>query len=133
MDINKLNISKIETFLNSIIDNVVSKNTFVGSKLPDKAAIPSDWKDMCLIDIPNGIRDFDAQGKGTAIVYLYARPMESGKKSVAVLSPMEERLNEVIMSSSNPNYHLSRRLTYTGYDTNIDWHFNAVEIIITIY
>ena len=133
MDINKLNISKIETFLDSIIDNVVSKNTFVGSKLPDKAAIPSDWKDMCLIDIPNGIDDLDAQGKGTAIVYLYARPMESGKKSVGVLSPMEEKLNEVIISNSNPNYSLARRLTYTGYDTDIDWHFNAVEIIISVY
>lgn len=133
MDVNKLNISKIETFLNSIIDNVVSKNTFVGSKLPDKASIPTDWKDMCLIDIPNGINDLDAKGEGTAIVYLYARPMESGKKNVGILSPMEERLNNIILSNANPTYQLSRRLTYTGYDTDIDWHFNAVEITVSIY
>ena len=81
MDVDKLNISKIETFLNSKFDNVISDNTFVGSKLPDKAAIPSEWKDMCLINIPNGVRDLDAYGKGTVLVYLLARPQESGKKN----------------------------------------------------
>ena len=39
MDSNKINISKIETFLYEKIDNVVSKNTFVGSKVPDKTAM----------------------------------------------------------------------------------------------
>ena len=133
MDINKLNISKVETFLDGIIDNVVSDNTFVGGKLPDKGAIPSEWEDMVLIEIPNGIRDFDAMGKGTALVYLYARPMESGKKNVAILSQMEQRLNEVILSGSNSIYYLKRRFTYTGYDTDIDWHFNVVEITISVY
>ena len=50
MDSNKINISKIETFLYEKIDNVVSKNTFVGSKVPDKTAIPTDWNDIVLID-----------------------------------------------------------------------------------
>jgi hypothetical protein len=133
MDSNKINISKIETFLNEKIDNVVSKNTFVGSKLPDKTAIPTDWKDIVLIDIPNGVRDFDAYGKGTALVYLFARPMESGRKNVAVLSRMEQALNEVIESSYNDTYLLKRRMTFTGYDANIDWHYNVIEITISIY
>lgn len=133
MDSNKINISKIETFLNEKIDNVVSKNTFVGSKVPDKTAIPADWKDIVLIDIPNGIRDFDAYGQGTALVSLFARPMESGRKNVAVLSKMEESLNEVIKSNTDKTYTLSRRLTYTGYDSDIDWHFNTIEVIIKIF
>lgn len=133
MDSNKINISKIETFLNEKIDNVVSKNTFVGSKVPDKTAIPADWKDMVLIDIPNGVRDFDAFGQGTVLVSLFARPMESGRKNVAVLSKMEASLNKVIESSANDTYHLTRRLTFTGYDTDIDWHYNVIEIIISIY
>lgn len=132
MDSNKINISKIETFLNEKIDNVVSKNTFVGSKVPDKTAIPTDWKDICLIDIPNGVRDFDAYGKGTVLVYLFARPQESGRKNVAVLSKMEASLNEVINTSSNDTYLLKRRLTFTGYDMNIDWHYNVIEITLTI-
>ena len=133
MDSNKINISKIETFLNKKIDNVVSKNTFVGSKVPDKTAIPADWKDIVLIDIPNGVRDFEAYGQGTVLVSLFARPMESGRKNVAVLSKMEERLNEVIKSNTDKTYTLSRRLTYTGYDSDIDWHFNTIEVIIKIF
>lgn len=133
MDVDKLNISKIETFLNSKFDNVISDNTFVGSKLPDKAAIPSEWKDMCLINIPNGVRDLDAYGKGTVLVYLLARPQESGRKNVSVLSSMESKLNEVIMSNTDSTYQLSRRLAFTGYDTNIDWHFNAIEVILKVF
>lgn len=133
MDSNKINISKIETFLNEKIDNVVSKNTFVGSKVPDKTAIPADWKDIVLIDIPNGVRDFEAYGQGTVLVSLFARPMESGRKNVAVLSRMEESLNEVIKSNTDKTYTLSRRLTYTGYDSDIDWHFNTIEVIIKIF
>lgn len=133
MDSNKINISKIETFLNEKIDNVVSKNTFVGSKVPDKTAIPADWKDIVLIDIPNGVRDFEAYGQGTVLVSLFARPMESGRKNVAVLSKMEESLNEVIKSNADKTYTLSRRLTYTGYDSDIDWHFNTIEVIIKIF
>ena len=132
MDSNKINISKIETFLYEKIDNVVSKNTFVGSKVPDKTAIPTDWNDIVLIDIPNGVRDFDAYGKGTVLVYLFARPQESGRKNVAVLSKMEASLNEVVNTSSNDTYLLKRRLTFTGYDINIDWHYNVVEITLTI-
>lgn len=132
MDSNKINISKIETFLYEKIDNVVSKNTFVGSKVPDKTAIPTDWNDIVLIDIPNGVRDFDAYGKGTVLVYLFARPQESGRKNVAVLSKMEASLNEVVNTSSNDTYLLKRRLTFTGYDMNIDWHYNVIEITLTI-
>lgn len=132
MDSNKINISKIETFLYEKIDNVVSKNTFVGSKVPDKTAIPTDWNDIVLIDIPNGVRDFDAYGKGTVLVYLFARPQESGRKNVAVLSKMEASLNEVVKTSSNETYLLKRRLTFTGYDMNIDWHYNVIEITLTI-
>ena len=132
MDINKINISKIETFLNGILDNVVSKNTFF-TATPDASVVKSsDWKDIVLIDIPNGVRDFDAYGKGTVLIYLFARPQESGRKNVAVLSKMEARLNEVINTSSNDTYLLKRRLTFTGYDTNIDWHYNVVEITLTI-
>ena len=133
MDSNKINISKIESFLNGKIDNVVSKNTFVGSKVPDKTAIPTDWKDIVLIDIPNGVRDFEAYGQGTVLVSLFARPMESGRKNVAVLSQMEASLNEVIKSNTDKTYTLSRRLTYTGYDSDIDWHFNTIEVIIKIF
>ena len=44
MENKNLNISNIETYLHSIIDNKVSNNTFVGT-LPD--TINQKWNDMC--------------------------------------------------------------------------------------
>lgn len=133
MDINKINISKIETFLNEKLDNVISNNTFFAA-LPNASLVKSsDWEDMVLVDIPNGIRDFDAYGQGTILVYLYARPMESGKKNVAALSNMEAVLNDVVKANTDKTYHLSRRLTYTDYDTDINWHCNVVELIIKVF
>ena len=132
MDANLLNISKIETYLNSIIDNVVSKNTFFGD-IPEKATLNPSWEDMVFIEFPNGINDKNAYGEGVALVWLYVKPLASGRKNVKRMSEMEHTLNEVIASSSHPNYILTRLSTYTDFDTSIDWHCNAVEILVKIY
>lgn len=133
MDKNNINISKVETYLNSIIDNKVSNNTFFAA-LPDKSVIDSsDWTDMCLIETPNGIEDRDAYGQGTVLVWLYARPLESGRKNVAKMSELEQKLNEIISSNNDKTYHISRRLTYTDYDTDVNWHCNVVELILKVF
>ena len=132
MDKNNLNISKVETFLNGIIDNVVSKNTLF-TRMIDKETIPADWQDMCLIEIPGGIEDMNAYGIGTVLVWLYARPLSSGRKNVAVMSQLEQRLNKVIEETKEPNITLTRRDTYTDYDTSINWHCNCVEIVLRIF
>ena len=131
MDKDKMNISSIETYLNSIFDNTISNNTIFGYMI-EKSAIPDDWKDMVLIEVPNGVADMDAYGQGTILVWLYARPLLSGKKNVSTMSILEKKLNEVIKSSSNDTYQISRRLTYTSYDTDVDWHCNVVELNILI-
>lgn len=131
MDKDKMNISSIETYLNSIFDNNISDNTIFGYMI-EKATIPDDWNDMVLIEVPNGVADMDAYGQGTILVWLYARPLLSGKKNVSTMSTLEKKLNEVIKSSRNSTYQISRRLTYTYYDTDIDWHCNVVELNILI-
>jgi hypothetical protein len=132
MNKNNLNISKIETYLNSILDKVVSDNTFFGY-IPDASVIKStSWTDMCLVEIPNGIRDMDAYGQGTVLVWLYARPLESGRKNVAKMSELEQKLNDAIKQSSGDKYYIQRRMTFTDYDTEIKWHCNVVELTITI-
>lgn len=133
MNANNLNISKIETFLNGIIDNVVSQNTFYGY-MPDASIVKSsDWQDMVMVEIPNGIRDMDAYGQGTILVWLYARPLESGRKNVAKMSELETKLNAVITNAKDKSYQISRRMTFTDYDTDIDWHCNVVEIILKVF
>ena len=131
MDKNSMNISSVETYLNGIFDNTISNNTIFGYML-EKAAIPNEWSDMVMIEIPNGIEDLDAYGNGTILVWLYARPLMSGKKNVSVMAQLEKRLNEVLKNQGNGTYQLTRRLTYTSYDTDIDWHCNVVELTILI-
>ena len=129
MDKSNLNISKSETYLHSIIDNVVSDNTYVGT-LPD--TIQTKWNDMCLIEIPNGITDMGAYGVGTILVWLYARPLSSGRKNVSVMSKLEQKLDEVIASATSDKYCINRRSTYTDYDSERKWHCNIVVLNITI-
>lgn len=132
MDKNLVNISKIETYLNSIFDNVVSNNTFFG-EVPSTEMIDPSWEDMVFIEMPNGIKDMDAYAYGTAIVWLYAKPLSSGRKNVAKMSQMEAKLNDVLASVQDKTYLLNRRETYTSFDTSIKWHCNAVEIIVKVF
>lgn len=127
-----MNISKVETYLNSIFDNVISKNTFFGS-MPEKETIESSWNDIVFVEMPNGIQDREAYGQGTVLVWLYARPLANGSKNVKVMSVLETKLNEVIKNASSPIYSISRRATFTNYDTNINWHCNAVEIVVKVF
>ena len=130
MNKENINISKIETYLNSIIDNVVSNNTYVGT-LPD--TIKSDWEDMCLIDCSTAIADMYAFGGGVVLVWLYARPLASGAKNVARMAALESKLNEVIAGATSRTYQINRRNTYADYDTERKWHCNIVELNLRIY
>jgi hypothetical protein len=129
MNKDNLNISKIESYLNSIIDNKVSQNTFVGS-LPN--TIESSWTDLVLIDVASSISDLNAYGHGTVLIWLYARPSTKGIKNVAKLSKMEQALNEIISTAKSDTYQINRRRTYQDYDAERKLHTNIVEININI-
>lgn len=132
MNKNNLNISKIETYLNSILDNVVSDNTFF-TALPDTSIVKSsDWQDMVLIDFPMGIKDLDAFGNGEVDIVLYARPYESGKKNVSKMAQLETKLNEAIANASSAEYMLKPYDAHSMYDTDINWHCNVITYLITI-
>lgn len=127
MDKNKLNISNIEAYLDSLLGNKVSANVFFDT-LP--SVVKDSWKDLLLVDCSYLIRDLSAYGFGTIAIWLYAKPMSSGAKNVPVLSKMETTLNEILFSNENPAYQLIRRGTRSGYDSNAKLHYNIVEIQI---
>ena len=122
----KISISDIETFLYGIINGTVTNNTFINEP-PTKDLIPNEWKDMCVIDIPNGINDWYAFGRGSVFIWLYARPMSSGRKNVAIMSALEKKMNEVIAKTNNPKFSLNFERTYTEFDEIVDWHCNIIE------
>ncbi len=125
-----INVSKIESYLYSIIDDKVSANTYAGT-LPD--TIQTEWKDMCLVDVSTSIRDMDAYGEGVVLVWLYARPLANGAKNVAKMSELESKLNEVIASANDSIYHINRRATYSDYDSERKWHCNIVQLNLRIF
>ena len=129
MDKNLMNISKIESFMNSLIDNKVSDNTFF-TDLPQ--TIKSDWTDMVVVDCAAVLSDMDAYLKGTINVILYAKPLSSGSKNVARLNEMEIKLNECIASSKNEHYIISRGGSSTDYDESRNLHCNIVKINLIV-
>lgn len=133
MDKSKLNISSIETYLNSIIDGVVSNNTFF-TAIPETSIVKaSDWQEMVMVAIPEGISDFEAYGKGSVFIYLYARPFESGKKNVSKMAELENKLNDVIENANDKHFRISRNDAHTAYDEDINWHCNVIELILKVF
>lgn len=130
MDKNLINISSIETWFDSILTNKLSSHVFFGSSLPN--AIKSSWQDMVLVDCGNAVKDNNAYGFGSVLVYLYAKPLSSGSKNVPVLNRLEKKLNEIIKSSKSDNYVISRRQSFSDYDTQNKMHFNVVVLNLTI-
>lgn len=128
MDKNLINISKIETFFNALLDNKVSENTFFTS-LPD---IKTEWQEIVVVDLAKSIEDMNAYGRGVVLVYLYAKPLSTGGKNVAKISEMEKKLNECISSNTDEHYKITRKSTYTDYDENKNLHCNIVEIDLII-
>lgn len=129
MDKDLMNISKIETFFNSLLDNKVSENTFF-TELPP--ALKQEWADMVVVDFPNTVLDLEACGQGTVLVWLYARPKSNGTKNVPLLSQMESKLNECVSSNVNEHYVINRRGEYTDFDDQRNLHCNIIELNLII-
>lgn len=129
MDKNKLNISAIETFFNDLLDEKVSSNTFFTTLPTSFGEKPND---MVLVDCANVIQDLNAYGSGTVLIWLYARPLSSGKKNVSVLSKMEKLLNEAIESNTNSSYAVTRLGEFADYDSDAQMHCNIVQIQLLI-
>lgn len=129
MDADLKNISKIETFFNTLLDNKVSNNTFFTDLPP---TINQEWNDMVVVDCGNAISDMNAYGSGNVLIWLYAKPMSTGAKNVKILSQMETRLNECISSNTDKHYKISRGETYSDYDEQRNLFVNIIVLKLVI-
>ena len=130
MDKNLQNISKVESFFNQLLDGKVSENTFF-TNLP--ISIDDSMKDLVLVDIPSSIRDMDAYGYGTVLVYLFVKPFSNGQKDVSRMSELEQLLQKAIEECSDEHYSLTRGSCYTDYDDTRNLHCNIYEIKTLIF
>lgn len=121
----KMNISEIENHLYSLFKSV-SSNVFVGT-LPD--TIQNDWDDMVLISCDNGVVDYDAYGKGVALLFLYARPHSNNTKNVKKMKDLENAVDQVIENQGHSEkYYIYRQRTLSDYDFSRNWHFNVISL-----
>lgn len=126
----RFNISKIESYLYSILYGTLTEQTYVGT-LPD--TIKDGWQEMCLIDCSSSIVDEDARASGSVQIALYTRPNTDGSKNVPKMSQLEQKLNTIIRAANDPHYQISRVATFTDYDTKRNWHYNVVELNIMVF
>ena len=124
-----INISSIETYLDSIIKNAVSKNVYAGT-LPN--TISDSVKDLVLIDCGNAINDMDAYGKGAVNVFLYAKPTANGRKNVTQMQKMEKAMNKLLETANDERYSLSQLYKSSDYDSALNWHYTVVALNIIV-
>lgn len=107
----------------------ISENIFVGQLPPAQHA---EWETMVLIDVMD-INDYDALATCSVNIHLYAKPTgDYLTKNVRALDKMEEALQKVIEDSQDPHYIVQWNWEDSDYDQNRQYHFNVVNIGVTI-
>lgn len=127
-----INISAIETHLESVLCERISEQTSVGT-LP--STLTEDSMGYVVVDCGKSISDFHAYGKGIVNIYLYAQPID-GQKNVLELSQMETAFMKALREDAfdSEHYSVARELAYqdTGYNSTYNMHFiiKAIHLII---
>lgn len=132
MNKNKQHISRVEDFLSKLLTKgKVSTNIF--PSMP--AVLDSAWEDFVLIDVVR-VKDRDSHGEASVNIFLYARPTGANLvKNVKKLNKMENALTAVVGGIENDvdgDYEIIQNYHDSGYDETINFHFNMVNISITI-
>lgn len=122
-----INITKIQDFLWQLFTSDKLKNKYF-----DELPSTNDFDSAMVIDCSNSIRDMDAYGVGSILLFLYAKPVVSGLGNSKVLGEMEAEVLRLIDSNTNETYTLSRRYTHSDYDAARNLHMIVLEINITI-
>lgn len=127
-----INISAIETHLDTVIRAKVSKHCYAGT-LP--STLKENINSYVVIDCGNAINDLNAYGYGIVNIILYARPI-NGLKNVSALSKLEKSFMEALRGDAfdSEHYSVARELAYqdSDYDSTYNMHFNIKAIQLTI-
>lgn len=128
-DNNRANVSSIQTFFDKLLRGKLTKNLFF-DEVP--VSFGKDWKDVVVVDCHNPMRDYDAIGMQTVLILLYVKQNPYGVKDVKAMQKLETKLNELIDNNDDPYYHISRKGSYSSYDSVNDIFFNIVQINLII-
>ena len=126
---NRMTISSIETFFDSLLRGSLTDNLFFG-QLPSN--IGKAWKDVVIVDCGNPMRNKDAYAQGTVLIHLYVRQNSKGVKDVKTMQKLEKSLNAIVASNTNPNYKVTITGNYSNYDAINDLFFTIVQINLIV-
>lgn len=128
----ELNISSIETHLDSVIRKHISKHCYAG-RLP--STLKESVQDYVVIDCATGISDLNAYGRGIVNIYLYAKPT-NGLKNVVTLQKLEKAFRKAMDNNEfdNEHYTVAREVVYSNQDYDatygMDFIIKAINLII---
>lgn len=125
----RVTVSAVEAFFDSLLRNRLTDNLFFG-EIP--AAIRKKWKSFVVVDCANAIRDYDAYGAATVLIYLFSKPNSPGTKDVSAINELESKLTELIDFNDSPHFTTTRRGSYAKYDTINDMFYNVIQIQLII-
>lgn len=126
---NIMSVSKVEEYFDGLLRGKLSDNIFF-TKMP--TSIQKGWKSFVVVDCGSSIRDFDAYGQGSVLVTMFVTPNAGGKKNAKEMYRMESKLNEIISTSSDEHYVISKENSYARYDAASDCFYNIVKLNIII-
>lgn len=124
---NEGNISEIQDFLWGLFDSEIFANKYL-----DELPSVLNFDTALVIDCGKNITDMNGYSYGTALLFLYAKPLESGMRNVKALKEMENAVNDIIRNNSNESYSINRRHTYSDYDASRNLNAIIIEINILI-
>lgn len=127
--LNRFNISSIETFFDTLLRGTLTDHLFFNELPP---VIGKEWEDIVVVDCGNPVLDHDSHAQGTVLIYLYVKQNPYGTKDVKKMQELEKKLNELVLSSSDPYYKISHRGSYSAYGAVNDIYMNIVQISLTI-
>lgn len=121
-----MTITNIQDFLWALFTSDLLPNKYF-----DDLPATNDFQSAMVIDLSNSISDMNAYGQGSFLIFLYAKPLESGMRN-GLLGKMEKEVLRLIDENSDPTYSMSKRYSYSDYDAARNLHMTILEVNILI-
>ena len=122
----EMTITNIQDFLWALFTSDLLPNKYF-----DDLPATNDFESAMVIDLSNSISDMNAYGQGSFLIFLYAKPLESGMRN-GILGKMEKEVLRLIDENNDPTYSLSKRYTHSDYDAARNLHMTILEVNILI-
>lgn len=123
-----LTISKIEQEVQNLLSPFFDCNIYYTT--PESVVWESE-KYFILVDIPRGINNRVAYGKGNILIYFYVKGIGSyHTKDINTFNKLEDKFQEAISQPKTGDVYFKQNRVYTDYDQDRKFYINVQDIHI---